>query len=154
MTVGADVVESVLPKTGSMFVCELPTRSSYIIEVLLLGGFKTDPSEEQKRVVLVSRIKEDPGLVRATEKACKNRKVQDGINHLLDQLEKGNLNPEAENVPLGNGLTEHRHKKGGRVVSRIRGNVVKILGKSGKRKANQDFVIKRVKRNLKRGLYD
>lgn len=35
-TVGANVGESVLPKTGPMFVCELPTRSSYVIEVLLL----------------------------------------------------------------------------------------------------------------------
>jgi len=44
------------------------------------GGFKTDPS--QGRVVLVSRIKEDSGLVRAAENACNDREVQDGINHL------------------------------------------------------------------------
>jgi len=36
LTVGADVGESVLPKIGPMFVCELPTRSSYVVEVLLL----------------------------------------------------------------------------------------------------------------------
>jgi hypothetical protein len=116
------------------------------------GGFKPDPSQE--RVVLVSRIKEDPGLVRAAERACKDPEVQDGINHLIDELAKGNPNPGIGNVPIGNGLTEHRHKKAGRVVSRRRGNVIEILGKSGKDKTNQKFVINRVKSNLKQGLYD
>lgn len=35
-TVGADLGESVSPKTGPIFVCELPARSSYVIEVPLL----------------------------------------------------------------------------------------------------------------------
>ena len=39
---------------------------------------------------MVSRIIEDPGLVRAAEKACKDQEVQDGINHLIDELAKGN----------------------------------------------------------------
>jgi hypothetical protein len=116
------------------------------------GGFKTDPSQE--RVVLVSRIKEDSGLVRAAERACEDREVQDGINHLIDELAKGNPNPGIGNVPIGNGLTEYRHKKGGQVVARRRGNFIEILGKSGKDKTNQKFVINRVKRNLKQGLYD
>ena len=116
------------------------------------GGFKTDPS--QGRVSLVYRIKEDSGLVRAAESACKDRDVQDGINHLIDELAKGNPNPGIGNKPLGNGLTEYRHKKAGRVVARKRGTVIEILGKSGKDKTNQDFVINRVKRNLKQGLYD
>lgn len=33
-------------------------------------------------------------------------------------------------------------------------NVIEILGKSGKDKTNQDFVIQRVQKNLKQGLYD
>ena len=80
--------------------------------------------------------------------------VQDGINHLIDELVKGNPNPGIGNKPLGNGLTEYRHKKGVRVVTRKRGTVIEILGKSGKDKTNQDFVINRVKRNLKQRLYD
>ena len=116
------------------------------------GGFKTDPS--QGRVSLVYRIKEDSGLVRAAESACKDGDVQDGINHLIDELAKGNPNPGLGNKPLGNGLTEYRHKKAGRVIVRKRGTVIEILGKSGKDKTNQDFVINRVKRNLKQGLYD
>ena len=58
---------------------------------------------------LVYRIKEDSGLVRAAESACKDRDVQDGINHLIDELAKGNPNPGIGNRPLGNGLTEYRH---------------------------------------------
>jgi hypothetical protein len=58
------------------------------------------------------------------------------------------------NVPLGKDLTKYRHKKAGRVVARRRGNLIEILGKSGKDKTNQKFVINRVKRNLKEGLYD
>lgn len=48
------------------------------------GGFKTDTS--QGRVSLVYRIKKDSGLVQAAESACKDRDVQDGINHLIDEL--------------------------------------------------------------------
>ena len=116
------------------------------------GGFQADPSNE--RVVVLSRIKEDSGLVRAAKEACQDREVQDGINHLIDELAKGNPNPGIGNVPIGNGLTEYRHKRGGRVVARRQGNFIEILGKSGKDKTNQKFVINRVKRNLKQGLYD
>lgn len=103
---------------------------------------------------LVYRIKGDSDLVRAAESACKDRNVQDGINHLIDELAKENPNPGIENKPLGNGLTEYPHKKAGRVVARKRGTVIEILEKSGKDKTNQNFVINRVKRNLKQGLYD
>lgn len=118
------------------------------------GGFKFDSSQEEEEVVLVYRIKEDPGLVRAAEEACKDQEVQDGINHLIDELAKGNPNPGIKNKPLGRGLTEYRHKKAGRVVARRRGNVIEILGKSGKKRSNQNFVINRVKKNLRQGFYD
>jgi len=115
------------------------------------GGYRSSSEEE---VRLVYRIKEDPGLVQAAEKACKNQEVQSGINHLLDELEKGNPNPGIKNKSIGNGLIEYRHSEGGRVIARRRGNVIEILGKCGKNKKNQKFVINRVKRNLKERLYD
>ena len=114
---------------------------------------KEQENEEQK-ITIIYRIKEDPGLVRAAESACKDLAVQAGINHLIDELAKGNSNPGTSNVPIGKGLTEYRHRKAGRVIARRRGNVIEILGKSGKDKTNQNFVINRVKRNLKQGLYD
>ena len=57
-------------------------------------------------------------------------------------------------MPIGKGLTEYRHRNGGRVVARRRGNVIEILGTSGKNKTDRKFVINRVKRNLKQGFYD
>lgn len=115
------------------------------------GGYRSSSEDE---VRLVYRIKEDPGLVRAAEKACENRKVQSGINHLIDELEKGNPNPGTMSKPLGNGLIEYRHRDGGRVIARRRGDLIEILGKCGKDKKNQKFVRNRVKRNLKERLYD
>lgn len=118
------------------------------------GGFRNDPTKNEERVTFVSRINEDPGLARAARRACRNQDVQNGINQLLDQLAKGNPNPGIGKKPLGNGVIEHRHENAGRVIVRKRGSVIEILGKSGKKKANQRFVINRVKRNLRQGLYD
>lgn len=95
--------------------------------------------------ILKSRIKEDPGLVRAAKKACKDQLVQADINHLEEQLAQGNMNPGIGSTPLGNGFMEHRGKNGGRIiVKEVEGGVVEIYGKSGKRITNQKFVIKRV----------
>jgi hypothetical protein len=95
--------------------------------------------------ILKSRIKEDPGLVRAAKKACKNQLIQADINHLEEQLAQGNMNPGIGSTPLGNGFMEHRGDNGGRIiVKEVDGGVVEIYGKSGKRTTNQKFVIKRV----------
>jgi hypothetical protein len=52
-------------------------------------------SEDQcKARILKSRIKEDPSLVRASKKACKDQLIQADINHLEEQLAQGNMNPE------------------------------------------------------------
>lgn len=73
----------------------------------------------------------------------------------MDQLSQGNMNPGIGSTPLGNGIMEHRGDKGGRVIVReINDDIVEILGKSGKKKSNQDFVIDQVKKNVKKGLYD
>ena len=52
-----------------------------------------DEKVKEGKIEIVYRIKEDPGLVRAAEKACKNAEVQKDINHLEEQLAKGNANP-------------------------------------------------------------
>jgi len=63
------------------------------------------------------------------------------------------MNPGTGSVPLGNEIMEHRARNGGRVILREIGNdIVEILGKSGKK--NQQFVIDRVQKNLREGLYD
>ena len=94
---------------------------------------------------IVSRIKEDPTLVRAAEQACNDQRVQNSINHLQDELAKGNDNPGIHKKYLGNNVWEHRARKGGQLYTREIDDKVEILAKSGKRKSNQNFVIKRVK---------
>jgi len=96
---------------------------------------------------LRSRINEDDGLIRAAKKACKSKKVQADINRMEDQLAQGNMNPGISSKPVGDGIMEHRGKNGGRILVRESENdVVEILGKSGKRSANQQFVIDQVKK--------
>ena len=52
------------------------------------------------KIEIVSRIKEDAGLVRAAEEACKNTDVQKDVNHLEEQLAKGNDNPGIGRKPM------------------------------------------------------
>ncbi len=97
--------------------------------------------------VLKSRINEDDGLIRAAEKACKNKKIQADINRMEEQLAQGNMNPGISSKPVGDGIMEHRGKNGGRILVRESENdVVEILGKCGKRPANQQFVIDQAKK--------
>jgi putative component of toxin-antitoxin plasmid stabilization module len=97
--------------------------------------------------VLKSRINEDDGLIRAAEKACKNKKVQADINRMEEQLAQGNMNPGIGSRPVGDGIREHRGKNGGRILVReSENNVVEILGKCGKKSADQQFVIDQAKK--------
>ena len=97
------------------------------------------------KIEIVSRIKEDAGLVRAAEETCKNTDVQKDVNHLEEQLAKGNDNPVIGRKPICKGVIEHRGKNGGRLYVRESDGVIEILAKSGKKKSNQQFVINRLK---------
>ena len=98
------------------------------------------------KVEIISKIKEDAGLVRAAKEACKNPDVQRDINHLEEELAKGNYNPGIGSKPIGNGIIEHRGKNGGRLYVRESESVIEILAKSGKKKINQQFVINKLKK--------
>jgi hypothetical protein len=63
------------------------------------------------------------------------------------------MNPGIGFKQVGDGIIEYRGKNGGRILAgESENNVIEILGKCGKK--NQNFVISRVKENLKEGLYD
>lgn len=49
-------------------------------------------------------IDADSGLIRLAEEACNNQRVQDNINHLQDELAKGNDNPGIHKKYLGNNV--------------------------------------------------
>jgi hypothetical protein len=126
-----------------------PNNSSIPIERIvesIRGGFKPDPSKASKgQWKIVYRIKEDPGLIREAEKACKNKDVQEDGNHLEEQLAKGNDNPGVGCKYICKGVIEHRGKNGGRLYIRKVDDRIEIVGKSGKDKKNQQAVIKRLK---------
>ena len=103
----------------------------------LRGGFKPDPSQGQFKKGIVYRIKENSGLVRAAEEACKNADVQKDINHLEEPLAQGNENPGIGRKPICKGGIEHRGKNGGRLYVREVDGVIEILAKSGKKKSNK-----------------
>lgn len=88
-----------------------------------------------------SIIDADSGLIRFVEKACKNQKVQDNINHLQNKLAKGNDNPGIHKRYLSNNIWEHRARGGERLYTRKIGDKMEILAKSGKGTQNQSRVI-------------
>ena len=106
------------------------------------GGFRPDPSQGKG---IVSRIKEDAGLVRAAQEVYKNADVQKDVNNLEEQLAKGNENPAISRKSIYKGVVEHRGKSGGRFYVQESDDVIEILAKSGKKKSNQQFVINRLK---------
>ena len=104
-----------------------------------------DENVKEGKIKIVSRIKEDAGLVRAAKEACKNADVQKDVNHLEEQLTNGNDNPGIGRKPICKDVIEHRGKNGGRLYVRESDSVIEILAKSGKKKSNQQFVINRLK---------
>ena len=71
--------------------------------------------------------------------------MQKDINHLEEELAKGNDNPGIGRKLIGNDIIEHRGKNGGQLYVRESDSVIEILAKSGKKKSNQQFVINRLK---------
>lgn len=55
------------------------------------------------------------------------------------------MNPGIGSIPLVNGFMEHLGANGSKIiVKEVKGDVVEIYVKSGKRPTNQNFVIKRM----------
>ena len=137
------------PKTES--IEETQRYLSNIDEYIARMEESSDSEEEQCEAIeqkkeIRYRIKEDPGLVRAAKEACKNSDVQKDVNHLEEELAKGNENPGIGRKPICKGVTQHRGKNGGRLYVRDSDdNEIEILAKSGKKKSNQQFVINRLK---------
>ena len=87
---------------------------------------------------IVSRIREDPRLVREAEEAGKS--VQRSLDRLVEELSKGNRNPGIGTRHLFKGILEARARDGARVYFRIKPEeVIEILAKSSK--VNQPRVI-------------
>jgi hypothetical protein len=93
------------------------------------------------RKKIVSRIKENPALVREAKRMGKDRAAQKDVHHLIEQLAKGNKNPGIGNQRVKGlkNVSEARGRNEGRVYFREKDGKIEILAKSNK--DNQNKVI-------------
>ena len=89
---------------------------------------------KEGKIEIVSRIKEDAGLVRTAKEACKNADVQKDINHLEEELAKGKNNPGIGRKSISKSIIDHRGKNRGRLYVRKLNGVTEIMGKLSKKK--------------------
>ncbi|WP_283136453.1 polymorphic toxin-type HINT domain-containing protein [Rhizohabitans arisaemae] len=91
---------------------------------------------------MASAIHDDPYLVKAAQQAGKSN--QKGLDHLFDQLSKGNMNPGSGTEFLkGTDVMYARTKDGARLYFRKVGNTIVVVAKSNKK--NQQKVIDRLR---------
>ncbi|QDX94573.1 hypothetical protein EEL31_07965 [Brevibacillus laterosporus] len=93
-----------------------------------------------------SRIDEDSLILRETERAMKDKRVQDDANNLVKRFLAGGKSGKGSRHLFGD-VWELRGDSGARVYYRIKNDTFEILGKSNK--DNQDTVLKRLRK-----LYD
>ena len=136
--------ESEIPKIPEPKTCDYDYRSN-IKKKQSAKQCELDENVREGKIEIVYRIKEDADLVRAAKYACKNAYVQKNINHLKDELAKGNNNSGIGQKSITKSIIEHRGKNGGRLYVRELDGVTEIVRKSGKNKSNQQFVINRLK---------
>lgn len=98
-------------------------------------NFKVEKKE------IVSRIKENPALVREAQRMGKDQAAQKDVNNLIEQLSLGNENPGIGNrrVQGLKNVSEARGRNEGRLYFREKDGKIEILGKSNK--DNQKKVI-------------
>ncbi|MFH1425133.1 MAG: DUF308 domain-containing protein [archaeon] len=91
---------------------------------------------------ITSRIESDSTLMRLTKDAVTNQDVQRDINHLTNELYRGNMNPGIGTRKLFGNISYLRGRLGGRVFYRSKPGGYEILAKASK--ANEDSVIGRL----------
>ncbi|WP_319922921.1 polymorphic toxin-type HINT domain-containing protein [Moraxella catarrhalis] len=87
-----------------------------------------------------SIVKQDELLLREARKL--SQQESQGINQMMEQIKKGNENPGI-GTSVYHGITEFRHRNGGRIYARKTANGWEVLGYSGK--GNQAKVWTRLK---------
>ena len=76
-----------------------------------------------------SIVKQDELLLREARKL--SQQESQGINQMMEQIKKGNENPGI-GTSVYHGITEFRHRNGGRIYARKTANGWEVLGYSGK----------------------
>ena len=92
-------------------------------------------------VEIVSRIKEDNGLIKLAESAGKDKNIQKEINLMIEKLRLGNEQCGICRKTIFRDVKELRGKEGGRVYYRRADSKIEILGKSNKVRREEQKVI-------------
>jgi hypothetical protein len=101
-------------------------------------------------IKLLSSIGEDAKLVKYAEESGKS--VQKGLDHLVEELGKGNTNPGLGTKGLGNGISYARARDGARVFFKQANDTITIIAKASK--ANESQVINYLKAFFEGCVYD
>jgi putative component of toxin-antitoxin plasmid stabilization module len=104
--------------------------------------------ENSEKIEIIDRINDHSGIARYAKKSRRDQKVNKDIDHLINQLSRGNLNPGkgTKKLPNFKGIFEARAEKGARVYFRNNDGKIEILAVSSK--TLQDKVL-----NLLRTIY-
>ncbi len=144
------ILNSLSGITGFVISEKISTTPSFIFGlVLFIGGlvlFVLETREDKKMIgllenmVVSSRVKQDPFLLRVSKDIGKKEKISRDINHLIERLNKGDTNPGLGSKYVLPNILELRGRNGGRVYcKKIEKEKYEILGYSDK--ANQKRVI-------------
>jgi hypothetical protein len=106
-------------------------------------------TKESELIEIVSKINEDPGLVRIEKTSGKDQTVLRDWENLIKQLKMGNKSPGIGNTSLFKGIKEARTKNGARIYFREKGGKIEILAKSNKKAQPQVIKIKKKNTNKK-----
>jgi len=100
-----------------------------------------DENFKDGKIKIVSRIKENPALVRKAERMGRDQAAQKDVNNLIEQLSLGNENPGIGNrrVQGLKNVSEARGRNEGRLYFQEKGGKIEILAKFNK--DNQKKVI-------------
>jgi hypothetical protein len=113
----------------------------YGIFMFLLSGLEKKVQEDKK---MISRVKEDPLLLRVARNIGKNPVIRKEINHLMNELYKGNTNPGLGTKYVDSNIREMRGRNGARVYYKMNSfGDYEVLGYSDK--DTQTEVINRLK---------
>lgn len=114
---------------------DLPVRTG--------GGFRAEPAFAAAKPncanPVTSVVGKDSYLKRAAEAATKDQKVQREMNHLRDELMKGNINAGKGAKSLNHTISYMRSENGARLFFRVTKDGYEIVGKASK--ANEQNVI-------------
>ena len=106
--------------------------------------------QEQKKLNVNVEYIHDKTLLRLAKEATNNMLVERDVEHVLEELKKGNEQPGLTTKYIGGteGIIEYRTRRGARVYAKRDGNNVNIVGISSK--GNQDNVIEKLKEKFPR----